>query len=96
MIERELDGRLRRRGKEVIRDLEDGASAGEDIRRMRDDLAELRSLAGTLRERIEKLETGTGAAASGTASSATATSGKAKPGKAAKAAKPPKSKKKKR
>jgi aminopeptidase N len=56
MIERELDGRLRRRGKEVIRDLEDGASAGEDVRRLRDELGELRALAGALRERVELLE----------------------------------------
>ncbi|TMQ11914.1 MAG: peptidase M1 [Deltaproteobacteria bacterium] len=65
MVERELDGRLRRRGKEVIRDLEDGASVGEDIRRMRDELGELRALAGTLRERIEKLESTRAASASG-------------------------------
>jgi aminopeptidase N len=58
MVERELDGRLRRRGKEVIRDLEDGASTGEELRRMRDELGELRALATTLRERIEKLEVG--------------------------------------
>jgi aminopeptidase N len=60
MIDRELDGRLRRRGKEVIRDLEDGASTGEDVRRMRDELGEVRALAATLRERIEKLEAGRG------------------------------------
>jgi aminopeptidase N len=58
MIERELDGRLRRRGKEVIRDLEDGASTGEDVRRMRDELGELRALATSLRERLDKLEAG--------------------------------------
>jgi aminopeptidase N len=60
MIERALDGRLRRRGKEVIRDLEDGSSAAEDLRRMRDDLGELRSMAGALRERVELLEAKTG------------------------------------
>jgi len=56
MIDRELDGRLRRRGKEVVRDLENNAAAGEDLRRMRDELGELRSLTSTLRERIELLE----------------------------------------
>jgi aminopeptidase N len=56
MIDRELDGRLRRRGKEVARDLETGASTGEDVRRMRDEIGELRSVAAALRERIEKLE----------------------------------------
>src|SRR6185437_12116146 len=33
MADRELDGRLRRRGKEVIRDLADGAAVPEDVRR---------------------------------------------------------------
>jgi len=56
MIERELDGRLRRRGKEVIRDLEDGTSPGEDVRRLRDELGELRALAAGLRDRVELLE----------------------------------------
>jgi aminopeptidase N len=56
MIDRELDGRLRRRGKEVTRDLENAASAGEDLRRLRDELGELRSVTGALRERIELLE----------------------------------------
>jgi len=60
MIDRELDGRLRRRGKEVIRNLEDGAAAGEDLRRMRDEIAELRSLTSTLRERLELVETKAG------------------------------------
>jgi aminopeptidase N len=65
MIDRELDGRLRRRGKEVVRDLETGAQAGEDLRRMRDEIGELRSVAATLRERIEKLEAGNGDTGSG-------------------------------
>jgi len=78
MIERELDGRLRRRGKEVIRDLEDGTSAGEDARRMRDELGELRALTGTLRERIEKLEAGTGDAAAPAAGKKAKAKGKAK------------------
>ncbi|HEY5949793.1 MAG TPA: M1 family aminopeptidase [Kofleriaceae bacterium] len=56
MIERELDGRLRRRGKEVIRDLGEGAPLAEDVRRLRDEVGELRAQAGMLRERIELLE----------------------------------------
>jgi len=56
MIDRELDGRLRRRGKEVIRDLGEGAPLSEDVRRLRDEVGELRALAGTLRERVEQLE----------------------------------------
>jgi aminopeptidase N len=55
-VEHELDGRLRRRGKEVIRDLEAATAASEDVRRMRDEVGELRSLTGTLRERLERLE----------------------------------------
>ena len=56
MIDHELDGRLRRRGKEVVRELEEGAPIAEDVRRLRDDLGELRALAGSLRERLELLE----------------------------------------
>jgi aminopeptidase N len=56
MIDRELDGRLRRRAKEVVRDLGEGAPLGEDVRRLRDELGELRSLLGVMRERIEALE----------------------------------------
>ncbi len=57
MMERELDGRLRRRGREIIRDLGEGAPLAEDVRRLRDELGELRTLATTLRQRIEVLET---------------------------------------
>jgi len=60
MIERELDGRLRRRGKEVIRDLENATPAAEDVRRMRDELGELRQLTTALRERLDLLEARTG------------------------------------
>ena len=56
MVDRELDGRLRRRGKEVIRDLGEGAPLGEDVRRLRDEVGELRTLAAGLRERIEMIE----------------------------------------
>ena len=56
MVDRELDGRLRRRGREVIRDLEDGAPVHEELRRLRDEVGELRTLAGTLRERLDQLE----------------------------------------
>ena len=56
MIDRELDGRLRRRGKEVVRDLGEGAPLAEDVRRLRDELGELRVLATTLRQRVDVLE----------------------------------------
>jgi aminopeptidase N len=91
MIDREIDRPLRRRGKEVIRELEEGAKADEDLRRMRDEIGELRSLAGTLRERIELLEARAGGdaphptkAQTGKAKAAKAQTGKAKAAKAAK------------
>ncbi len=79
MVDRELDGRLRRRGREVIRDLGEGAPLADDVRRLRDEVGELRSLAAGLRERIELLE-----AAQQPPARAPATKAKA----AAKAAKP--------
>nr|HEX4316931.1 M1 family aminopeptidase [Kofleriaceae bacterium] len=56
MIDRELDGRLRRRGREIVRDLEDGAPIADEVRRLRDEVGELRSAIGPLRERVELLE----------------------------------------
>ena len=56
MIDRELDGRLRRRGKEIVRDLGEGAPLAEDVRRLRDELGELRTVATALRERLDLLE----------------------------------------
>jgi aminopeptidase N len=56
MIDRELDGRLRRRGREVIRDLEEGAPLAEDVRRLRDEVGELRTFASSLRDRVQLLE----------------------------------------
>ncbi len=56
MIDRELDGRLRRRGKEVIRDLGEGAPLSEDVRRLRDEVAELRAVVSGLRERVDRLD----------------------------------------
>ncbi len=56
MGERELDGRLRRRSREVVRDLGDRNSAAEELQRLRDELAELRTASVGLRERMDKLE----------------------------------------
>jgi aminopeptidase N len=58
VVDRALDGRLRRRSREVIRDLGDGAPSAEELRRLRDEVDELRQTTGTLKARIEKLETG--------------------------------------
>lgn len=56
MTEHELDGRLVRRGREVIRDLQEGSAAGEQLRRLRDEVEELRTTTVQLRERLETLE----------------------------------------
>ena len=56
VVDRALDGRLRRRAREVIRDLGDGAGAAEELRRLRDELDELRQQSGRLRERLDRLE----------------------------------------
>jgi aminopeptidase N len=52
LVDHDLDPRLRRRGREVIRDLEAGTSVGEDVKRLRDEISELRTLTNELRERI--------------------------------------------
>jgi aminopeptidase N len=64
-IDRELDGRLRRRSKEVIRDLENANAAAEDVRRLRDELAELRTLTAGLRDRLDRLQAADGEAVGG-------------------------------
>ncbi len=56
MIDRELDARLRRRAKEVARELAEGAPLAEDVRRLRDELGELRTMTGALRERLDRME----------------------------------------
>ncbi len=56
MIDRELDGRLRRRGREVIRDLGEAAPLAEDVRRLRDEVGELRAVVSALRERVDRLD----------------------------------------
>ncbi|MBI4510881.1 MAG: HEAT repeat domain-containing protein [Deltaproteobacteria bacterium] len=56
MIERELEGRLKRRGREVIRDLTEGRTREEAVRTLHDDVERLRQEIVTLRERLTKLE----------------------------------------
>ena len=53
-LERELDGRVRRRIREVLRDL--GAKGRQEMRRVRDELDELRRAHDELRTRLGKLE----------------------------------------
>ena len=56
MATRELDGRLRRRGHEVIRDLEDGRAPGEELTRLRDELGQLRDVVIKLRDQVERIQ----------------------------------------
>lgn len=53
---RDLDGRLRRRSREVIRDLEEGRAQGEQVSGLRDEVDRLRHELFGLRERLEKLD----------------------------------------
>jgi len=52
--ERELDGRLRRRAREIVRDLGEHAAASGELKRITDELDELRS--SFARERLDRLE----------------------------------------
>ena len=79
LADRELDGRLRRRGREVMRDLGEGAPLAEDVRRLRDEIGELRAVAAGLRDRVELLEAAGKPAAKATTKATKAT--KAKPKK---------------
>jgi aminopeptidase N len=54
--ERDIDGRLRRRAREVVRDIESGARAGEQIEALRDEIARLRGDCVKLRERVDRLD----------------------------------------
>ena len=56
VIDRELDGRLRRRSKEVIRDLEEGRGRDEEVKKLRDEVDGLRGGLAKLRDQVEKLE----------------------------------------
>jgi aminopeptidase N len=56
VIEHELDGRLRRRAKEVVRDLGESALAAGETKRLSDEVEELRGALGRLRERVDRLD----------------------------------------
>jgi aminopeptidase N len=55
-VDTTLDGRIRRRGREIIRDLEEGRSREEAVRNLRDELDRLRQEMSGMRERMFKLE----------------------------------------
>jgi aminopeptidase N len=66
LVRRDLDGRLRRRAREVIRDLEEGRAHEEQISALRDQLERARDELAQLRERIDRVETGRRAVAPST------------------------------
>ncbi len=55
-VGRALDGRLKRRAREVIRDLGEKAGPAEEINRLRDQVSELRTQTTSLRDRLDRLE----------------------------------------
>jgi aminopeptidase N len=57
LIERELDGRVKRRAREAIRKIQAGREASDEFRRLRDDVDKLREENRQLKERLEKIET---------------------------------------
>jgi aminopeptidase N len=60
-LARELDGRLRRRAREIIRDIADGRTAVAEVAGLRDDVDRLRGETAVLRERLDRLNAADGA-----------------------------------
>jgi hypothetical protein len=57
-VDTHLDGRIRRRGREIIRDLEEGRHAGEATKLLRDEVDRLRQEIVGMREKLAELEAG--------------------------------------
>ncbi len=57
LIDRELDGRVKRRAREAIRKIQAGREASDEFRRLRDDVDKLREENRQLKERLERIET---------------------------------------
>jgi aminopeptidase N len=62
-VDTNLDGRIRRRGKEVLRDLEEGRNRDDATRALRDEVERLRQELAGLRERLQRVEAAPGTAA---------------------------------
>ncbi len=99
----DLDGRIRRRAREVIRDLEEGRARDESVRGVRDEVEQLRQELYGLRDKLAKLEiqrngdtpdprrtAGNGKPATAAAAAPAKPSAKAAPVKAKPAKRPPK------
>jgi aminopeptidase N len=63
LVARELDGRLRRRGREILRDISEGRSPAAEIAALRDELDRLRGDSARMRERLDRMEAAAGATA---------------------------------
>jgi len=56
LIERELDGRVKRRAREAVRKIQAGREASDDFRRLREDVDKLREENRQLKERLDSIE----------------------------------------
>ncbi len=59
LVERELDGRVKRRAREAIQKIQAGREASDEFRKLRDDVDKLREENRQLKERLEKIEAST-------------------------------------
>jgi aminopeptidase N len=59
VVERELDGRLRRRAKEILRDLGEGRGSTAELAALRDEVDRLRGDHASLRERVDRMDAAT-------------------------------------
>jgi len=60
VIERELDGRLRRRAREIVRDIGEAHNATAEVSSLRDDVEKLRGDLARLREQLERMQAASG------------------------------------
>jgi aminopeptidase N len=61
VVDRELDGRLRRRARELMRDLGEGRTATAEVASLRDDFDRMRGELAVLRERVDRMTAANGA-----------------------------------
>jgi len=70
LVERELDGRLRRRAREILRDIGEARAPAAEIASVRDEVEKLRGETARLREQLERLEAAAGDRSPGAAAGA--------------------------